>query len=71
MQLNRQKIQRMINGLGTSSSSGSGSGDGTDLTVWVNQNFVSKEYPDIVIGTFYDVIDAQETFDEEELESEE
>lgn len=33
-------------------------------------NFVSKEYPDIVIGTIYDVFDAvEENFDQEEAES--
>ena len=33
-------------------------------------NFVSKEYPDIVIGTIYDVFEAVEAnFDQEEAES--
>ena len=33
-------------------------------------NFVSKEYPDIVIGTIYDIFDAmEENADQEEMES--
>lgn len=53
-QLNREKIQRMIEGRGSSGGSGGGGGDvmGGVTKAWVNQNYVSIEFFNRLFETY-------------------